>query len=684
MSVDPRYAVLFEPVQIGPVTARNRFYQVPHCNGLGFTRPRAEAAMRGMKAEGGWAVVATQECEIHPTSDLAPGCEARLWDDRDIPALAAMAEAVHEHASLAAIELAHNGFHAANLLTRTPPLASNHMVTDSIQPLQARAMDLADIRALRRWHADAAKRALKAGFDIIYVYAGHHMTMPHHFLSPELNQRSDEYGGSLQNRVRLTRELLEDTREICDGRAAVAFRLAVDDMAGTGGMQAEEEGRAIVEMLAELPDLWDVNVAGWPNDSQTARFAPDEGYQEPYVSFVKQVTTKPVVGVGRYTSADRMAALIRKGVFDMIGAARPSIADPFLPAKIEEGRIDEIRECIGCNICAAMDWFSVPIRCTQNPTMGEEWRRGWHPEKIAPAASDAPVLVVGSGPAGLECALQLSNRGYSVTLAEAGRELGGRSRRESGLKGLGTWSRVRDYRATLLSQRADVEIFLESELTAEDILAFDFAHVYLATGARWRADGVGRSTRRAIPGLDGVAVLTPDDIMDGALPGDGPVLVWDDDRIYMGGVIADHLAAAGAEVALATPAPMVSPWTENTMEQGRIQAGLLAAGVGLRLSQRLVRIEAGEAVLACEYTGTETRLPCATLVTVTERAPERALYDALRAQDHGLTTLAAIGDALAPGLIADAVHAGHMAARNHERDPAEAEAELFTREMVSL
>src|SRR5258708_16734096 len=141
---------------------------------------------------------------------------------------------------------------------------------------------------------------------------------------------------------------------------------------------------------------------------------------------MNKLPARPVVGVGRFTSPDTMARLVRQGVLDLIGAARPSIADPFLPRKIEEGRIEDIRECIGCNICISGDMTMSPIRCTQNPTMGEEWRRGWHPERIAPKRSDSAILVVGAGPAGLECARALGQRGYRVTLAEASSELGGR------------------------------------------------------------------------------------------------------------------------------------------------------------------------------------------------------------------------------------------------------------------
>ena len=146
---------------------------------------------------------------------------------------------------------------------------------------------------------------------------------------------------------------------------------------------------------------------------------------------IKSMTSKPVVSVGRFTSPDTMLGPINNGVQDFIGAARPSIADPFLPAKINEGRLDDIRECIGCNICYAHNSLGSPIRCTQNPTMGEEWRRGWHPEQVPEKHAEESVLVIGAGPAGLDAACTLGKRGYPVILAEAEKTLGGRVTLES-------------------------------------------------------------------------------------------------------------------------------------------------------------------------------------------------------------------------------------------------------------
>jgi dimethylamine/trimethylamine dehydrogenase len=527
-------------------------------------------------------------------------------------------------------------------------------------------------------------RACEAGFDIVYVYAGHGMTLTQQFLLPELNHRTDEYGGSLKNRVRLIRELLEDTKEAIGDRCAVAFRFAVDEMKGSDGMQSHKEGRAVVEMLAELPDLWDVNVSDWPNDSMTSRFQSDEGYQLPYTRFVKSVTTKPVVSVGRFTSPDLMVSLIKKGELDLIGAARPSIADPFLPEKIKQNRVEEIRECIGCNICVACDNLGVSIRCTQNPTMGEEWRRGWHPEIIPVKKAPARVLVVGSGPAGLECALQMARRDYEVTVSEAADQLGGRVLAESALKGLSAWKRVRDIRVYALQQLPNVSMYTDSRLTAEQVMEFDADHVVLATGARWRTDGIGRSSRVAIDGITSATVLAPESIMHGELPNEGAVVIYDDDQVYLAGVLADHLAeklSGRGDIHFVTPASLVSPWTEHTLEQQRIQKSLLEAGVTLHTNRQVVSATDGQVTLRCTYTGNCSTLPCNTLVPVTERLPENALYDAL--QSTGVS-VELIGDAHAPGLIADAVFAGHLSARSFQEDRSQLHEADFRRELPAL
>jgi len=245
---DARFDILFEPVKIGPVTAPNRFYQVPHCSGMGYALPQTLAAMREVKAEGGWGVVNTEYCSIHPSSDDLPYPFCSLWDDGDVKNMAAMTDRVHEHGALAGVELWHGGLRSSNMHSRYAPLGPESLPVSN-DPVQSQRMDRDDIRAFRGWHRDAVRRARQAGFDIIYVYAAHTYLLAQ-FLDSGLNRRSDDYGGPAENRIRLVRELLEEAREEAGDTCAIALRIEVDNEDGGS------DGRAkMLSILAPHCDL---------------------------------------------------------------------------------------------------------------------------------------------------------------------------------------------------------------------------------------------------------------------------------------------------------------------------------------------------------------------------------------------------------------------------------------------
>tara|TARA_B100000686_G_scaffold317731_1_gene366790 strand:- start:125 stop:1099 length:975 start_codon:yes stop_codon:yes gene_type:complete len=324
--------------------------------------------------------------------------------------------------------------------------------------------------------------------------------------------------------------------------------------------------------------------------------------------------------------------------------------------------------------------------------MGEEWRRGWHPERIEPRKSDEGILVVGAGPSGLECALALGQRGYRVILSESLSEMGGRVSRESLLPGLSEWGRVRDYRVQMLDRITEVSIYRGNTLSAEEIIEFsskdhfDYSHVMLATGSHWRNDGIGRNHREPVPGLEKIDVFTPDDIMNGASV-NGEVVIYDDDHYYLGGVIAEKLRREGHEVLLVTPAATISSWSEWTLEQEQTQKLLIELGVDFALQSNLISAEKGMVELSCVFSDRRTEKKCDSLVLITERIPNDGLYHSLQKKSEilsetGINTVKCIGDCLAPSTIAAAVYSGHLAAR--ELESVQHEEVPFLRERVEV
>jgi len=685
MPRDPRHDILFEPVRIGPRTLRNRFYQSPHCTSFGAELPGAQAHIRGMKAEGGWAAVNTEFCSVHPSSDSQPLASARLWDEDDARNLAAMADLAHEHGAIAGVELWHGGCVAGNLETRLPARSVSQMNDDSLYSTSCYELDKAGIREIQGYYVAAARRARAVGFDIVNVHASECGSIMQHFLMAKYNRRTDEYGGSLENRARFWLETIEQVRDAVGDDCAITARLCVDTLNDNPqGIRAADEAYQFIQLADHLVDFWDLQAGGWVaaewagDDAVASRFAGEFSHR-PYIEAVRAATRKPIAAVGRFTNPDTMAEAIRSGVIDIIAAARPSIADPFLPKKIEEGRYDEIRECIGCNICASRFAQGAPIVCTQNATLGEEFRRGWHPERFTSASNDEKtVLVVGAGPAGMECAMVLGRRGMSaVHLVDEQDALGGSLRAISAYPHLGEWGRVTSYRRVQLDKLANVEVILGRSLDAEAVLTYGAEIVVVATGARWRRDGMNGPTQSTIPGADLDFVHTPEQVSaaGGAIDGEH-VLVYDTDGYFTAVGMVEMLLAAGKRVTVVTPFANFASFMFFTGEAYRVNRELRAQGVSFITSHVLSEITddglRGQSVWAPDPVGWEADA----VVLVTQREPRDALYHELRAdperlQQEGIEALYRIGDCLAPRTIAENVFDGHRLAREIDApDPA--------------
>lgn len=677
MARDPKYDILFEPVQVGPKTLRNRFWQVPHCNGAGSDKPGMQAEFRAMKAEGGWGAVFTEVCNVNHAGDILPWVGSKLCDEGDVRNLSLMCDRIHDNGGLAGVELLHSGGLAANVESRAPTYTVSQIPHDINFMANGRAMDKDEIREIRREHVEGAKRARAAGFDLISLFCGLG-TFPIYFLYPYYNKRTDEYGGSFENRIRFTRELLEELREEVDG-CAIGARFSIDTLEepygyGDLGIRAEGEGRAFIEALDHLVDFWDVNIGtlNWGEDAGSSRFFA-MNHQARYTRIAKQVSKKPIINVGRFTDPDVMVEAIQSGQCDIIGAARPSIADPFLPKKIEEGRPEDIRECIACNVCVSRwEQGGPPIWCTQNATSGEEYRRGWHPERFDPAINaENDVLVIGAGPAGLEAAMVLGKRGMRrVHLVDENPKMGGHLRWVTTLPGLGTWSRVTQYRATQIGKLKNVQFIPKTRLELADVLDYGAEIVIVATGASWSTDGMSGPTHSPVEGAsaDAAYVLTPEQLVLKGKSAGEHVLVYDTDGYYMGATMAEMLAARGHRVTYVTHFDAIAPYMRFTLEEQRQYQRLTELGVEIVTQQLVVAAEPGEATLLHLWSGAERTMAIDSIMLVTQRNSESALYDALksdsgRLDEAGINAVYAIGDAWAPGMVAQAVFSGHRLAR---------------------
>jgi dimethylamine/trimethylamine dehydrogenase len=686
VSRDPKYDILFEPVEIGPKTMRNRFYQTPHCTGLGSQYPGAQAHFRGMKAEGGWAVVNTEYCSIHPENDDAPWSPAKLWDDTDVRNLGLMCEKIHEHGSLAGVELHYAGPHTTGYESRLPPRGVSQMPSESLYMSNCYAMDREEMVELLEFYLAAVRRARAAGFDIINLHAAECATVPLHFLMKYFNRRTDEYGTqSMPNRARFFRELTERVREEIGDELALTIRLQVDNLRGDDlGIRVEEEGVGFIEYMDELVDFWDLQVGGpivmeWTDNAGASRFFP-ENFQGWAVSKVRPYTKKPIVGVGRFTNPDTMVEVIRSGQIDIIGAARPSISDPFLPKKIEEGRFDDIRECIGCNMCASRYNQGARIVCTQNATSGEEYRRGWHPEKFDPARNAGKdVLVVGAGAAGLECAMVLGKRGMRrVHLVEAQDDMGGIMRWVPQLPGLGEWARVVNYRRIQIDKLPNVEFIPSTRLTAQDVRTYGAEIVVIATGSHWATDGLNPQTRGPIPGVDASLdwCLTPEQIMVAGKPVPGErVVVYDTEGYFAGVGLVERLLGESKRVTYVTPFAHASPYTFQTGEAYRLNRRFRQEGVRILLGHLVTNAAPGRLTLIHGFAPDEPiELEADSLVLTTQRLSDDALYRQLKSdraalEAEGVEGLYRIGDCVMPRMaLADAIFDGHRLAREIDCD----------------
>ncbi|WP_368680707.1 FAD-dependent oxidoreductase (plasmid) [Rhodococcus opacus] len=675
---DRRHDILFEPVTIGPNTMRNRFFQAAHCSGAG-SDPQTQTGTRW--TDGGWAVVSTEYCLDSPDADDFPRLRPRPWDDGDARNLSFMTEEAHRFGALAAVELWHCGVLSAGMETRhvmpgvpQSPNADGGVITGADQ------MDRDDIRRVQQEYVQAALLAQNAGFDILTVAATSTADIPYTFLTPMFNRRTDGYGGLIENRTRFHRELFTMLKEAVGDDMTISFRIGIDTLGPSHGLRdagigLKGDSRAIIESLNDYVDMWDLNVRWfeWSEDAGPSRIHTEKP-QAPYMVPAKNYTDKPVINVGHVTNPDAMAEMIKTGHCDIIGA---SVADPFLPKKIDEGRYEDIREDIGFNkSLPRFEMDGTPITCTQNATVGEGFHRAWYPEKFDKVMNvDNDVLVIGAGPAGMECARVLGERGFrNVHLVDASSEIGGSMKYIPDLPGLSECRHFVDYQKIALDKLSNVTIILNKEMTPQDVLEYGASIVVVATGSRWAHDGMNGFTHAPVFGAgENLAhVRTPDDVMAGGSVGQ-KVVVYDADGYFMGAGIAEKLLRDRKNVTYVTPFGKIAPFAAKTLEAPRLNRTLRELGLKIIDEHILTAVEPGTVSIAGERGG-ESTVEADTTIMVTQRNSRGELYstlnaDALALEAEGITALYRIGDCESPNIVAEALFAGDRPAASEVNGP---------------
>jgi 2,4-dienoyl-CoA reductase-like NADH-dependent reductase (Old Yellow Enzyme family)/thioredoxin reductase len=654
---------MFSPIKVGPVEIRNRFYFAPHGVGLAVsTKPASDFPFYSAeRVKGGCGLVINSLT----VTERGTAYQSSAYPEENIPSFRALSNAIHDAGGKIFGEL----WYWWGVTGQWRPLspAAPSLGASVRQFRHGRAMfathqaGRGEIRRLIDAYRQSTANLHQAGYDGVMLHSAHGAILEH-FLSPYFNQRTDEYGGSFDNRIRLLAQCLEAAREGAAGDMAVGVRLNCDELlpGGYGTGEAEQ----IVERICSsgLVDFVDLDIAIEPNQlylGMPGVFVDPHVYK-PYVEKVRGAAGRtPVFSVlGRLTSIADGEAAIAAGVCDMVGAARALIAEPELVKNAYEGNEERSRTCIACNWCLEASSHGA-AGCAINPASYRE--RTWGAGSFTPATRSSKVVVVGGGPAGLEAARVSGLRGHRVTLLEARDALGGAFALWSSLPGRSAFTQAIDWWQREL-ERLGVRVQLGTAASAESVLAESPDAAIIATGALYSP--IGRSAFRdtAIPGCDRDFVHTVDEVLVQGLRPQGRVIVLDGEGSNAGLGTAELLATAGATVEVVTPnLSPVSQSLEATTEVGFVMKRLKEAGVQFSPSTYIKMIGEHEVTVYDVFTERERQIAdVAAVVLSTGRESASALAEQLAGK---VAQLYSAGDALAPRMWSTAAYEGHMFAR---------------------
>lgn len=649
------YERVLSPIDIGGVEVPNRTVRTAHATGIGGGRLSDDLiAYHEARARGGFGLTVLEILAVHPSS---PGT-LNVFDPTLTDGYGRLLEAIRPHGMKVFQQIWHAG-HNGMPLDGSPPWSPSDVPSPQVGVVP-RAMSKGQIDEIVGAFASTARVCRDAGLDGVEVHAAHGYLIQQ-FLSPNANQRDDEYGGSFENRLRFLLEVMRAVRaEAARPGFAVGVRLASDLTAGGIGVV---ENQAVVDALAAegLADFVNISLGNYHSfPKMIGGMHEPSGYELETAVPVGERSPVPVIVTGRFRTLEEADQVIRLGQADLVGMTRASIADPALVAKTRRGELDRVRPCIACNQGCVGQLLGPERRvgCAVNATAGFEGRLA--DDALEPAAAPGRILVIGGGPAGMEAARLAARRGHRVILAEATPELGGtlllaaRAPRRQGFADFARWLEGEVY-------ASGVDVRLSTYVTADDPLLGEVDQVIVATGAEPRLDGVQLShPGEPIRGMELDCVMSANDLFTGAPVTGTRALVVDDVGHYEGLAAAEHLADAGLAVTLVTRLPTVAPLMRPALMVDPALERLAARRFEYRVGTRVLAVDGQSAQLQAVVGGEPWRVDADRVVFVSLNRPRLEVLEGLEQRGLPVTL---IGDANTPRFLARAVAEGNAAGR---------------------
>jgi len=646
---------LFSPLKIGKVEVRNRISFQPHLTNFAVDCLPTERHMHywGERARGGVGLIITEEMSVHPT-DRAYEKLVEVFHPEVIPRFRRITDRVHEFEARIFAQLNHNGQQCDGTISRLPVWAPSP-VPDVLFRETPKEMEPEDIEEVARYFGRCAVHVREGGFDGVELQFGH-SSLARQFLSPLTNFRTDEFGGSLENRMRAPLMFIEAVRRAVGDDYTVGIRLCADEMIPGGLDLAQVQEIARRFEATGLIDFMDLSIATFYNLYlvEGSMHTP-LGYTVPLAAGIRESVKLPVFCTGRINDPVMAEKVLAAGQADMIGMCRALICDPFLPKKAEEGRMEEIRYCVADNQgCIGRMGVNKLLGCIQNPAVGLEAR--WGEGSLRPAAVKKRVMVVGGGPAGMWAAKMAALRGHRVDLYERADELGGQvliAMKGAGRDEFGVIAR--NEKAQLA--RAGVTVHLGVEVTEAMVLEQAPDAVIVATGSVPKAHPVA--------GADGPAVFNVWQVLQGEAEVGRSVCLIDYDGHHRATSTAEHLADRGVKVHIITSSLFVGAELGPLQDLYLTRQRLLQKGVTFTPDIAVMEVtgEAGDKrVKGFNVYSNEWGEwgPYDSLVLAMGQEVDDRLYKALKGK---VKELHRIGDCVAPRKVDMAIWEGHKVGR---------------------